>query len=155
MKIIVISDSHGNTANLKHVMKFAKELNVAKVIHCGDWDNQASVEVLLSYKIPLYSVLGNADIDPIVDNKLSLESKIYNRNFAGFRLGKRRAGLIHDIKNLPLKINDLDIVFFGHTHKQTDKKINKTRIINPGALEKDISFAVYDTALNKVEFLNL
>ena len=39
MKILVISDSHGHIANLKHVLEIAKKIGVKAVIHCGDWDN--------------------------------------------------------------------------------------------------------------------
>ena len=64
MKILIISDSHGNIANIKHVMGFATNINANAVIHCGDWDNLESVKTVLSFGIPLYSVLGNADTDP-------------------------------------------------------------------------------------------
>ncbi|PIP57073.1 YfcE family phosphodiesterase, partial [Candidatus Woesebacteria bacterium CG22_combo_CG10-13_8_21_14_all_45_10] len=37
MKIVVISDSHGNIANLKHVLGFAKKIKAEAIIHCGDW----------------------------------------------------------------------------------------------------------------------
>ena len=47
MKIIVIADSHGNIANLKHVMEFGKKIKVGAIIHCGDWDNVKAVETVL------------------------------------------------------------------------------------------------------------
>jgi len=49
MKILVISDSHGNLSNLKHVMGFAKKLNIDAVIHAGDWNTIESVETVLSF----------------------------------------------------------------------------------------------------------
>ncbi|MCX6705754.1 MAG: metallophosphoesterase family protein [Candidatus Woesebacteria bacterium] len=64
MKIVVIGDSHGNIANLKLVAGFAKKIKADGLIHCGDWDNLQAVKIIYSCKIPIYGVLGNADIDP-------------------------------------------------------------------------------------------
>ena len=63
MKILVISDSHGHIANIKHVMGFGKKIGAKAVIHAGDWNTVESVETVLSFGIPLYAVMGNADIE--------------------------------------------------------------------------------------------
>ena len=146
MKILVISDSHGNIANLKHVMGFARKIRAGGIIHCGDWNNEVAVETVLSYKIPVYSVLGNADIDPKMGKK-------FKRVYLEFKLGGKKIGVIHNIKNLEAKNINLDIIFFGHWQKQKDIFWNGVRAINPGALENGINFAVYDTTTNGVEFV--
>ncbi len=46
MKLLVIGDSHGNIANLKHVMGFAKHIKCKAVIHTGDWNNIKSLETV-------------------------------------------------------------------------------------------------------------
>lgn len=155
MKVIVISDSHANIANLKQVMGFAKKIKAGAVIHCGDWNNIAAVKTVLLYRIPLYSVLGNADIDPEIEELLTMECKKFDRVFLEFELNERKIGVVHklDIKHQPSVIN-CDIVFAGHTHKQVNKVVGAIRLINPGALEDDVNFAVYDTVLNKVELIN-
>ncbi len=137
MKILVISDSHGHIANLKAVMEIGKKADVKTVIHCGDWDNLQAVSVIESYKIPLYSVLGNADIDPNFKLKDYLEIEIDGK----------KIGIIHDLKSLS-QISNLDIVFCGHTQKQ----YKEGKIVNPGALENGINFAIYDTVTGGVEF---
>ncbi|KKR62027.1 MAG: hypothetical protein UU02_C0050G0003 [Candidatus Woesebacteria bacterium GW2011_GWA1_40_43] len=81
MKILIISDSHGNIANLNHVMGFAKKYRVTSVIHAGDWNNLESVETVLSYEIPLHAVLGNADIDPTIGKQLRVKSEKFDENF--------------------------------------------------------------------------
>lgn len=141
MKVIVISDSHGNIANLKHVMGFAKNIKAGAVIHCGDWDNVVAVETVASYKIPPYSVLGNADIDPKI-------AKIFNRTYLELKLDGRRVGVVHKVQDAVF--NNQDIIFCGHTHKQE----KKDKVVNPGALEHSINFVIYDTETNKVEFIN-
>jgi len=149
MEIVVISDSHGNIANLKHVMAFALKIKCKAVIHCGDWDNLAAVEAVLVFGIPLYAVLGNADIDPEI-------AKIVNGQWLNIKLGKRKVGIVHNlaISPQPLAI-DCDVVFCGHKHRQEESEEGGVKIVNPGALENNISFAIYDTGTNKVEFLGL
>lgn len=154
MKLLIISDSHGNIANLKHVMGFGKKIGARAVVHCGDWNNIKSVETVLSYNIPLYSVLGNADINKDVENLLVSEAEGFNEKFLSFVLGGKKVGVIHNIKYLPPVIGALDIIFFGHWQKQVDKIQNSVRMVNPGALENDVNFAVYDTDTGKVQLIN-
>lgn len=154
MKILIISDSHGNIVNLKHVMGFAKKINTSAIIHCGDWDNVVAIKTVLEYEIPLYSVLGNADIDPEIDERLSDMAKKFTRTFLEIKLGGRTIGMIHNIGDLRLRNLSLDIIFFGDDHMQRETIKDGIRIVNPGALENDINFAVYETKTNKVEFIN-
>lgn len=147
MKIVVISDSHGNIANLMHVVGFAKKIKAGAIIHCGDWNNIEAVETVLRCKIPVYGVIGNADIDDVVKNRF--------KDFLKLKINGREIGVIHDIKKLESKDLDLDIIFFGHWQKQKGTFWKGIRAVNPGALENNISFAVYDTDTNKVEFLGL
>ena len=156
MKIVVISDSHGNIANLKHVLGFTRKIKAGAVIHCGDWDNLAAVETVLACKIPLYAVLGNADIDERIENSLRMQSKKFNKKFLEVEIDGRKIGVVHSIKYLVSGIKYLSILFAGHRHYKGGKTINGVKIINPGALHSiKPSFAVYETDTNEVEFINL
>lgn len=156
LKILVISDSHGNIKNLKHVMGFAGKIHAHGVVHCGDWDNVLTVETVLDSKIPLYSVLGNADVDPEVEKSLSKQSKKFDPYFLEFELDGRKIGVIHNIRHLISSIQHLDILFCGHTHQKTDEMVQGVRVVNPGALVKeDFSFGLYDTTSNEVEFVGI
>ena len=152
MKTLVISDSHGNIANIKHVMGFAKEIKAKAVIHCGDWDNVESVEEVLSFKIPLYAILGNADIDHDVEEVLRFNAKGFDSDFLKFEIDGRKIGIIHNAKDLQLKSPGVDIVFSGDWHSKDETMINFTKFIRPGALINGINFAVYETINNTVEF---
>lgn len=154
MKAVIISDSHGNIANLKHVLGFAKKIKAGAVIHCGDWDNLAAVETVLAYKIPLYAVLGNADIDERIENSLKMQSKKFDKKFLEVEIDGRKIGVVHSIKYLVSGIEYLSILFSGHRHRQGEFFQGGRKIVNPGALEKGINFAVYDTATDRVEFVN-
>jgi putative phosphoesterase len=146
MKILVISDSHGQLANLKHVLGFAGKQNIKAIIHCGDWDNWGMVEEALKVKIPLYTVLGNADIEPKLQN--------FSGDYLNLKLGGKKIGVVHrsaEVKKY-FTPEEVNIVFCGHLHSSDDKIVSGIRVVRPGALIKGLNFAVYDTMSDKIEF---
>jgi putative phosphoesterase len=153
MKIVVISDSHGNIVNLKHVMGFAKKFNAKAVIHCGDWDNIEAIETVLSYEIPLYTVMGNADVSDGIDEYLKFNSKKFDPDFLKTEIGGRKIGIIHKVKKDDKRFEGLDAVLSGHYHSKEEKMIDFTKFIRPGAIINGINFAVYETETNEVEFI--
>lgn len=146
MKILIISDSHGNIQNLRHVLGFAKKIKCGAVIHCGDWNNLESVNTVINFNIPLYTVIGNADIADNIKYKYKkyLEIKIDNKKIL----------IIHKYHIPTSKFQIPDIIFTGHYHSQKMWEENGITIVRPGALENSINFAVYDTISGKVEFIN-
>lgn len=156
MKILVISDSHSNIANLKHVMGFAKKIKVGAVIHCGDWNNPISVDAVTNFNIPLYAVIGNADINPEIRRNLILKSEGFSEDFLEFTLGGVKIGITHkpsDIRKY-LDVSKLDIVFCGHLHSKDESLINGTKVVRPGALETGVNFAIFDTDKKSIEFVS-
>ena len=113
MKILIISDSHGNLVNLNHVLGFANNYRITAVIHAGDWNTVEAVHTVLSFGIPLYTVLGNADIRPEVIQTLRGKSIKFGNDFLEFRLGERTVGLTHKPSNNRKYFSDkkLDIIF--------------------------------------------
>lgn len=154
MKILVISDSHGHIANIKTAIEIGKKANVKAIIHCGDWDNIESVEAVLSFNIPLYTVLGNADVEDGMEEYLKFNAKKYSSDLLKFEIDGRKICVIHNIKNFKLKIENLDVVFYGDRHSSEIKDINFVKFVRPGALINGINFAIYETANNEVEFIN-
>jgi uncharacterized protein len=155
MKILVISDSHGNVASLKHVMGFAKKINAEAVIHCGDWNTLESVETVLCFEIPLYTVLGNADIHEDVINNLKFKSKKFGEHFLIVELGGRKMGITHKPSDIKKFFADkkLEIIFYGHRHSKDESVVARVKVVRPGAVIKGANFAVYDTASAKIEFI--
>lgn len=155
MKIVVISDSHGNIANLKYVLGFAKKIKAEAIIHCGDWDNLKSVEEVLQSKIPVYAVLGNADVDLLIADRLRSTAKKFDKKFLKFEIGGKKTGVIHNFA-VVRRPSAVDVIFCGHRHFRYEKIIDGVKIVSPGALHSvEPSFAVYDTDTNKVEFFDL
>lgn len=154
MKVVVISDSHGNIANLKHVLGFAKKIKAGAIIHCGDWDNIETVNTVLSFGISLYAVLGNADIDSGIARILFKNSAMFNDQWLTVNIENKKIGVVHSFLNHKPSAISHDVVFTGHRHRQREFAQDGIKIVNPGALEKEINFAVYDTETNEVEFIN-
>lgn len=152
MRIVIISDSHGHIANLKHVMGFAQKIKAEAVIHCGDWDDAESVKTVLDYNIPLYSILGNADIDSEVEEILISECKKFDPFFLKFELDRRKIGVIHNAKKVEAGIGNLDIIFSGHFHSQEQKIINFQKFVRPGAIINGVNFTIYETVTGDAEF---
>lgn len=154
MKLLIIGDSHGNIANLKHVMGFAKHIKVKVVIHTGDWNDLKSLETVFNYNIPIYTILGNADIDPKLVRKLKMSSKKFSEDFLKFKIGGVKIGVVHRFtKDQQLMTDGCSVVFTGHYHSQKKWEVDGIKIIRPGALENGINFAVFDTKTKSAEFV--
>lgn len=155
MEILVISDSHGHIANLKFVMGFAQKIKAGAIIHCGDWNTIEAVETVLSTKIPLYTVLGNADVRPEVIKILKLKSKMFSENHLEFELGGRKIGITHKPSDLKkyFEGKKLDVIFCGHIHSKDESTVAGVKVVRAGAIIKGNNFAIFDTSTNKVEFI--
>jgi uncharacterized protein len=155
MKVLIISDSHGHIANLKHVLGFAKKFGVTAIIHAGDWNTLESVETVLSFGIPVYAVAGNADVRAEVIEKLKTMGEKFSEDFLEIKLGERNIGITHkpsDNKNFFAERKP-EIIFNGHKHSKDDRIINGIRVVRPGAVINGNNFAIYDTEKNKIEFV--
>lgn len=151
MKLLIISDSHGHIANIKAVMDIAKKTNIEAVVHCGDWDNTESIEAVLSFGIPLYTILGNADVNSDMETYLRLNAKEFDPDYLKFELGGRKIGVTHQVRLNDPRHDKLDIVFSGHYHSSESKVIDFRKFVRPGALINGINFAVYETETNEME----
>lgn len=159
MKIAVVSDTHGNAANFKKAVGWINKENISVILHCGDIGNPESLaESIADFKGEIFGVFGNMDEDfkilieeynkitGVKINEKILETKIENKNIA----------ITHkpeDAKKLA-QSQKYDLVFYGHTHKPWDEKINNCHMINPGELAGQFykpTFAVYDIATENLE----
>ena len=154
MKIIVIGDSHGNIVNLKHVLGFGKHIKCGAVIHTGDWNNLKSLETVFNYNIPIYTVQGNADIDPKLIKKLKIRSEKFSEDFLKFKIDGINFGVVHRFaKDQQLMAKDCAVLFTGHYHSQKEWEVDGIKIIRPGALENGINFAIFETKNKSAEFV--
>ena len=133
MKILVMSDSHGNDVYVAKALD--REWPVDAVLHLGDFqeDEDEFALILAGEDVPLYLVKGNCDYYASVPEDRILE-------LAGHRIlmthGHRcRVGHgIQELAHIALSCN-CSIALFGHTHRpEIDDSIPGLLILNPGSI---------------------
>ena len=131
MRIIVISDTHGNKNAIDSV--FLRNSDADLFIHLGDGERDIDAFLLEnpSYASRVIHVAGNCDF-----NSLSNDFEIIPAN--GHKILASH-GHIYAVKNSleiikkTAKRLNCDIVLYGHTHVRYNKFENDLYIMNPGS----------------------
>ena len=118
MKIAILSDTHGLLR--PRVVEFLKTADV--ILHGGDINRQSIVDELRQYA-PLYVVRGNND-------KEWAEGLPHHLTVT---LGGLRFFMVHNKKELPADLADVDVVVFGHSHKYLQEEKDGVLWLNPGS----------------------
>lgn len=131
MKILVVSDTHGNNSNLKKaIANMGSSFDL--MVHLGDI--MCSPDIIANLTdCPVEMVRGNCDMNNLQTARLI--------DIAGHRAfithGHRYGGRwgIDTMKDIA-KENGADIVMFGHTHEPLIEKYTNITVINPGSLSR-------------------
>jgi len=139
MKFAIVSDTHNNWANFKKAIDWIMNEKIELILHCGDISSQEIIDEATKYfNGDIKFVKGNADFNLDLPEKIDLELENKKISFCHFpEIAKKLA-----------QSGKYDLVFYGHTHKAWEEKINGCRMINPGELAGQFfkpTFAVYDT----------
>ena len=129
MKILVMSDSHGNKdAMLKAVSLESPGL----ILHLGDHDWDCSAIEWKYPEIPLRSVKGNCDrsSDGLETDEFTLCGKRFFITHGN--LYKVKTGFSSIINSACVR--GADIMLFGHTHTPHYSMLENITIINPGSI---------------------
>mgnify|MGYP001595925893 CR=1 FL=1 len=171
MKIVIVSDTHGNVANFRKIINWLNKENIQTILHCGDIGSPESLkESLVDFKGEFLGVFGNMDKDFkfLIEEYNKIPRVKISEDILETEIEKRKIALTHfpaTAKKLA-ENGKYDIVFYGHTHRPWEEKIpaqspsgNEAgwvhcRLINPGELAGQFykpTFAVYDIATDKLE----
>jgi len=133
MKILIFSDSHGKTTNLRAVTgRIAPDISY--VLHLGD--NLADLRTLQASfpSITMHGVPGNCDY-----------SGYDTPQDAVIECGGKRIWMVHghqynvkaDSDRLPLaaEVRDVDVCLYGHTHVAALYRRNGILYMNPGSID--------------------
>lgn len=129
MKILVVSDSHGDRNVLVELIK-EHEKKVDQMLHCGDSELEANDEVWNT----MLSVKGNTDYDsnyPVTRIVEVEKERVFMAH-----------GHLHDVKFSMKKMlyeaesADAGFAFFGHTHKLGAEldEASGILLLNPGSI---------------------
>ena len=128
MKILVVSDTHGNHLTPANILE---ETGADMLIHLGDEINDALIMESIA-AIPVIKVPGNCDHRSTEPRELL--QTIADRKFLITH------GDLYKVKNglnrLVEKAKELkaSVVLFGHTHNPLIQKLDGVLLINPGTL---------------------
>ncbi|MDD4606761.1 MAG: YfcE family phosphodiesterase [Patescibacteria group bacterium] len=162
MRIAIISDTHDNLVNIKKCFEWLKQHDIKNVIHCGDVCAPAVIKFIIEdcqFDGRLDLVFGNVDGDEFRITNLAqrYEDKFKIHGELGkIELDNQKIAFCHmpDFAKALAQTGDYNLVFYGHTHKPWEEKINNCLLLNPGTLAGmfyKASFAIYDTQTGQAE----
>lgn len=124
MKIGFISDTHGILR--EEVIEHLKGCDY--IIHAGDISKEKVLNKLKEIGTTIV-VKGNNDKEEDEYTHELNDHEIVNIN--GFKIY-----VVHNKKDIPKDLEDINMVVFGHSHKYFDSYEDNVRFFNPGACGK-------------------
>ena len=130
MKIIIISDSHGNKYAIE---KLFKENDVDSLFFLGDGLDDLGDYIYLDN---VFAVSGNCDFFSNTPN----EREFFIENIKFFITHGNKYFVKNSLNFLKERVlnENVDFVCFGHTHKQIVENYSGTTFINPGSYQRNM-----------------
>jgi hypothetical protein len=161
----VLSDTHNSVAHLDLALELFRSRGISQLIHCGDMTSPLMLEKFLGFWVWL--VRGNNDRD--WSGFHSEARRLGNITFCGkdadLTFGSHRVAVCHgDDESLLSMLSRCGLhewVFCGHSHRKELELVNRTRVLNPGALGgrhpygEDRSVAIVDLDAKHSEFVKV
>jgi len=150
MKILVFSDSHGNTSKMISAIADHRS-STDLIVHLGDGVRDIEYASSLYPEIPVVSIRGNSE-------SYSRESQIID--LGGVRImciHGHTYGVKEDLTRAAMSAatDECDILLYGHTHMPLDQLFispddRRVRLFNPGSIGKGYppSYGVVNIAKN-------
>ena len=120
-QIAIISDTHGLLR--EHVIAELAEADCS--IHAGDIDTPSIVESIRQFG-ETYMVRGNNDKEWAEALPKSIAVTIEGVRFF----------IVHDKKDIPKFLTNVDVVVYGHSHKYSAEIVKGVLFLNPGSCGK-------------------
>lgn len=148
MKILVFSDSHGNTSNMIEAINRNK-MSCDLVVFLGDGLRDASYVKSKFPEIPFFEVRGNCDM---LSSDVPKESVIDLDGIKVLITHGDKYNVKYGLTNILCAgaEKEVDAIFFGHTHMPTelceyafDKRI---QLFNPGSIGGGATYGVINTS---------
>lgn len=158
--VAIISDTHEDIRMISRAIRAIQERKPALVIHCGDIISPPVVERFQG--LPMRFVFGNND-----GERSGLKKKCEELHFAPiedtavFDFAGRKFFVNHGTRmsviDEAVSKQEYDYVLHGHTHQRREEVVEKTKIINPGALFAALEFSIafLEAKTGKLEFVEI
>lgn len=129
MKVLVVSDSHGDRAILVELIERYKD-KVDQLFHCGDSELDPTDPIWKS----MLTVKGNMDFN--ADYELTQLIDVKGERI--FMTHGHHHDVNYSMQNLVYAAEEQNaqFAFFGHTHQAGVEKINTILVLNPGSISQ-------------------
>lgn len=148
MKILVISDTHGDIEKAEKVIRNSKNLDM--VIHLGDYFRDAQKLADIFPAITFEYIYGNSDF-MLGDVPAEKNLEFFGKKL--FLTHGHRYSVKWDYDKLCKKAEEMnvDILLFGHTHVAELIRHEKFYLLNPGSIsdprdDSNESYAILEIA---------
>ncbi len=166
MHLGILSDTHGNVRRTEQAVGKLLAAGAQVLCHCGDIGSESVLITIAAActgpKVPVHAVLGNVDLweSGVRDFPAGAGVAVHGRK-AELELGGKRIAIIHGddhhLLDEAIRSQSFDYILTGHTHTVEDTREGRTRIINPGALQRTSSpsVALLDLTTDSLRHLTL
>lgn len=148
MKVLVISDNHGDTERIIEIKK-RYEGKVDGMLHCGDselpYDSQEMADFI--------RVRGNCDFD----SGYPEDEVVKIKDTTIFLTHGHLYGIKQSLNRIQYKAEEVgaDLIFFGHSHSLGAEIVEHRLYVNPGSVllprdRKEASYAIVERNDSKV-----
>jgi len=139
MRLGILSDTHGQADWMRYAISALRQRGATFVVHCGDIGPPALLDLFIIRpgEFRAAFVFGNSD-----DGRAALDQRARELGidclgqFGQFEMSGKKFAVLHGDDRRALRALLLaqqhDYLLHGHTHQWRDKRIGRTRIINPG-----------------------
>jgi putative phosphoesterase len=138
MRIGILSDTHNRVEALAAALNVLRREGIDTLFHCGDVTTLETARLMAGFTV--HYVYGNGDADApeiremlLANNSGSSGGLVFSGELDGVTIAATHGHLAGKVQAL-IASGEYDYVFHGHTHIQRDLMINRTHVINPGAL---------------------
>ena len=159
MKILVVSDTHRETENLRNVVS-RNRYGLDLVIHLGDNEDDGIIVMKDFPEIAFLSVLGNCDYHSF-SSKAKYEGtfkaegrKIFYTHGHKYSVKSTTSSIVSNAK-----LQGCDTVLFGHSHvAYSEMRQDGVLVLNPGSLSmprdgSDGTYAILEINENNVKYI--
>lgn len=167
-RIGLLSDSHGRAETTQRAVDLLLEAEVDVLVHLGDVGTEQVIDALVARLDPggelapaVRVVFGNTDYDAASLSRYAQTLGVVADPVLG-RLSLDGKTIVYTHGHQPALVQEaldegVDYLFHGHTHRQSDHHVGRTRVINPGALHRAPSYsvAVLDVAADRLSFMHV
>ena len=159
MRLGILSDSHGRVQRVQAAVSIVDDAGVYALVHCGDVGGPAVLDEFAGRRC--WFVWGNTDdVDPTWRPEVEALGLTWPEGPLDLTLVGKRVAVYHGHERgfgEAIRSGRYDYLLHGHTHRRSDHREERTRVINPGALHRVSvpTVAILDLATDLVEFLPL